>query len=307
MLVGVVLGIAPPLVAMRSVLFGLLWMPHKFNADRRDKLPKHKRGVTNWAEYNASRRRRRDLMVWIKEDALGVWTAPRRRTRGGQRPSSDLAIEPCLTLGMVFKQPLRQTQGLMRSIAGLLGVAISVPGFSTLPQKQWANIACDAKACRWSASPFGRPFSTICIACQARDGTCLKIFGEGDWLEKKHKTKGKGRSWRKRHLGLDLVSGEIICADLTLENVGDPTALPEILDQVDGPVTRFLANGAYDGMPTSDLLNLRLGYAVEIIIPPPKSAVYSAQSLHDRSPRDQHIAEIQSHGRLTWQVCSGDK
>lgn len=192
MLVGVVLGIAPPLVAMRSVLFGILWMPHKFNADRRYKLPKHKRGVTNWIECNASQRRRRDLMVWIKEDALGVWTAPRRRTRGGQRPSSDLAIELCVTLGMVFKQPLRQTQGLMRSITGLLGVAISVPDFSTLPQEQWANIACDAKACRWSASPFGRPFSAICIAYQARDGTGLKIFGEGDWLEKKQKPRAKG-------------------------------------------------------------------------------------------------------------------
>jgi hypothetical protein len=27
-------------------------MPHKFNADRRDKIPKQKQRVTNWAEYN---------------------------------------------------------------------------------------------------------------------------------------------------------------------------------------------------------------------------------------------------------------
>lgn len=26
-------------------------MPHKFNSDRRDKLPKQKQRVTNWAEY----------------------------------------------------------------------------------------------------------------------------------------------------------------------------------------------------------------------------------------------------------------
>lgn len=33
-------------------------MPHKFNADRRDKIPKQKHRVTNWAEYNESLRRR---------------------------------------------------------------------------------------------------------------------------------------------------------------------------------------------------------------------------------------------------------
>ena len=27
-------------------------MPHKFNADRRDKIPKQTHRVTNWAEYN---------------------------------------------------------------------------------------------------------------------------------------------------------------------------------------------------------------------------------------------------------------
>ena len=91
-------------------------MPHKFNADRRDKIPKQKHRVTNWAEYNESLRCRGDLTVWISDDALGLWAAPRRTTRGGQPSYFDLAIELCLTLGMVFKQPLRQTQGLMPSL-----------------------------------------------------------------------------------------------------------------------------------------------------------------------------------------------
>jgi len=87
------------------------------------------------------------MTVWISEDALGLWSAPRRTTRGGQphysdlaidggQPHySDLAIDLCLTLGLVFKQPLRQTQGLMRSIARLLGVEIAVPDFSTLSRR----------------------------------------------------------------------------------------------------------------------------------------------------------------------------
>ena len=63
----------------------------------------------------------------ISAEALGLWSAPRRTTRGGQRRYSDMAIELCLTLGLVFKQPLRQAQGLMRSMAELLGVEIAVP------------------------------------------------------------------------------------------------------------------------------------------------------------------------------------
>ena len=109
------------LIVRRSVLSRMLYMPHKFNANRRDKIPKQKQRVTNWAEYNEGLRRRGDLTVWISEDAIGLWSAARRTTRGGQLRYSNLAIELCLTLGMVFKQPLRQTQGLMRSIARLLG------------------------------------------------------------------------------------------------------------------------------------------------------------------------------------------
>jgi len=45
--------------------------------------------------------------------------------------------------------------------------------------------------------------------------------------------------------------------DLTKDNVADPTAQPGLLDQVDCPIDRFLADGAYDGEPTSDLLAAR--------------------------------------------------
>jgi hypothetical protein len=59
-------------------------MPHKFNADRRAKIPKQKHRVTNWAEYNEGLRRRGDLTVWISDEALDMWSAARRTTRGGQ-------------------------------------------------------------------------------------------------------------------------------------------------------------------------------------------------------------------------------
>lgn len=110
------------------------------------------------------------------------------------------------------------------------------------------------------------------------DSTGLKVFGEGEGLANKHKIKVKRKRWRKLHLGLDLVSGDIICSKLTTDNIGDPTILPELLDQIDGPVAGFIADGAYDGAPTRDLLATRFGEIIGVIIPPPKTAVESPQS-----------------------------
>ena len=263
-------------------------MPHKFNATRRDKIPKQKYRVTNWAEYNESLRRRGDLTMWISEDALALWVAPRRKTRGGQPRYSDLAIEMCLTLGVVFTQPLRQTQGLMRSIAKLLGVEVVVPDFSTLSRRR-SSLKLQTKS---------RADNHAAIHLVV-DSTGLKIFGEGEWCVQKHKTRVKRKHWCKLHLGLDLVSGEIVCDDLTTVEVGDPTALPGLLDQIASPVTQFLADGAYDGGPTGDLLTARFGSMIEATIPPPKNTTPSPDAAQDPTVRDCHIAEIAARGRIS--------
>ena len=269
-------------------------MPHKFNADRRHKIAKQKYRVSNWAAYNESLRQRGDLTIWVSGEVSCLWSASRRISRGGQPKYSDLAIRLCLSLRVVYALPLRQTQGLMRSVAALMGLDISVPDFSTL-SRRGKGLVLPAK--RRSGS--GDPVHLVV------DSTGLKIFGEGEWLENKHGTKAERKRWRKLHLGLDLVSGEIVCADLTTDDVGDPSALPDLLNQIDGPVARFLADGAYDGAPTRNLLAARLGAETVVVIPPPKNAVSNRQSTPETSVRDRHIDEIKTCGRLAWQKSTG--
>ena len=109
-------------------------MPHKFNAARRHKFPKKRYRVTNWAEYTEILRRRGDLTIWVTDDTLKQWRAPRRTTPGGQPKYSNIAIETCLTLRTIYKLPLRQTQGLMRSIAQRAVFVFGVePDSSRLP------------------------------------------------------------------------------------------------------------------------------------------------------------------------------
>lgn len=161
---------------------------------------------------------------------------------------------------MVFKQLLRQTQGLMRSIARLLRVEIAIPDFLTLSRRS-SNLTLQS-------SP--RVYNQAAIRLTV-DSTGLKIFGEGEWLEKKRKYKAKRKSRRKLHLGLDLVSGELVCSELTTDDVGDTIVLPVLLDQIDGPVDLFLADGAYDASLARDLLAKRFGATFEVAIPQPKT------------------------------------
>jgi len=81
-----------------------------------------------------------------------------------------------------------------------------------------------------------------------------------------------------------------------MDDIGVPTALPALLDQINGPVDLFLAHGAYDGNPTSDLLAARFGSMIEVIIPPTKKAVSSPNVAQHSPSRDCHIAEIESKG-----------
>ena len=102
-------------------------MPHTYNAARHHRIPRPKRRVTNWAEYNEALRQRGSLTVWFTEDAIAAWKAAPRTTPGGQPHYSDLAITTALILRAVFHLPLRQTEGLIGSILQLLGLDLPVP------------------------------------------------------------------------------------------------------------------------------------------------------------------------------------
>jgi hypothetical protein len=240
--------------------------------------------VTNWPDYDAALVRRRSLTLWVTEEALSAWHAPVTGKRGGQPVYSDLAIETGLALRLVFHQPLRQTEGAMRSIVGLLGVDLPIPdhttfsrrggGLTVLPQRVERNQALHLLV----------------------DSTGVKIYGEGEWLDQKHGVRSR-RRWRKLHLAVDAGTQEIAAVDLTPDDVGDVSALPDLLDQIEGPVGSVTADGAYDGDTVYDEV-LQRHSAARVIIPPRSTAVLSEAGT---TQRDDHLRSIQKHGRIGWQ------
>lgn len=129
-------------------------MPHKFNAGRRHKFEKKRYRITNWAGYNESLRRRGDVTIWLSPEVEAAWRAERRKTRGGQPVYSDLSIVTCLTLGIVYNQPLRKTEGFVGSLVKLMGLDLLVPDYSTLIRSRLYLL----ESSRWKAfneSPLG--------------------------------------------------------------------------------------------------------------------------------------------------------
>lgn len=76
-----------------------------------------------------------DLAVWLSDDALESWRAAPSGRPGGQRTYANVAIEAALTIRMVFRLPLRQTEGFLRSLARLLNLEIPIPDHTTLSRR----------------------------------------------------------------------------------------------------------------------------------------------------------------------------
>ena len=217
-----------------------------------------------------------------------AWHAAATGERGGQPVYSMLAIETGLAQRPVFHQPLRQTEGMLRSIAEVLRIDIAVPDHTTLSRRGRGLTILPKRAAR------GEPLHLLV------DSTGLKMYGEGEWLDQQHGLRSR-RRWRKLHLGLDADTQEIVAAELTPDDVGDVSVLPELLDQVGADISSMTADGAYDGEAVYNAVAARHPEAA-VVIPPRATAVPSQTTT---TQRDRHLAAIAEHGRIDWQRSSG--
>ena len=265
-------------------------MPFKINADGRDKIPRQRHRVTNWAAYEAGLRARGSLTVWFTAEAIEAWRAAPRTGRGGQPRYSALAITTALTLRAVFRLALRQTEGLIGSILALLGLDLAVPDHSTLSR-------------RAETLEVPRPQSGTEPMHLLVDSTGLRLCGPGEWLIEKHGSRTR-RSWRKLHIGTDADTGRIVASVLTGHDADDGSQVGPLLEQVDGPVASFTGDGAYDRDDVYAGIAARHPDA-DVIVPPRSSAVPSDTADTAPTQRDRHIEAIAEHGRMGWQKASG--
>ena len=248
---------------------------------------KTKYRVANWPAYNRALVRRGDVTVWLSSEAIAAWTPRRSGRRGGQRRYSDLAIETALTLRLLYHLPLRQAEGFLHALFGMMRLDLSAPDYTTLSRRS------QHLRRRLRPVPPGEGLQLVL------DGTGLSIVGAGEWAAAKHGGRGR-RGWRKLHLGVDQ-SGVIRVHTLTEATGDDATTALDLLTAVEGPLVRVTADAAYDTVAVYETAGAR---GATVVVPPARTATVSGHG--PRSPaRDRTITWVKTLGRRQWKKASG--
>jgi len=249
---------------------------------------KTKYRVSNWADYDRALVQRGNITLWISEDAIASWKPAPTGLRGAQRKFSDHAIETALILRLVFKLPLRQAEGFLRSVLSLMGVDLDAPDHTTLSRRS------QQLSIQLACAPTTKPHHLIV------DSTGLSIVGEGEWAATKYGGRGK-RAWRKLHLGVDR-SGVIVAEALTHGSADDAKTALNLMDEVKGDITSITADPAYDTIAIYDAAAAR---GAKVVVPPIKTAVRSRRRGPLPCARDRTIMRVKDIGRRQWKKESG--
>ena len=243
---------------------------------------KTKYRVANWPAYHRALVRRGDVTVWVSSEAIAAWTPRRSGRRGGQRRYSDLAIETAMTLRLLYHLPLRQAEGFLHALFGMMRLDLSAPDYTTLSRRS------QQLRRRLRLVPPGEGLHLML------DSTGLSIVGAGEWAAAKHGGRGR-RGWRKLHRGVDQ-SGVIRVHTLTGATGDDATTALDLLDAVDGPLVSVTADAAYDTVAVYEASRAR---GATVVIPPARTANVSGHG--PRSPaRVRTIMLVKTLGRRRW-------
>ena len=248
---------------------------------------KTKYRVGNWREYERALVQRGDVTLWLSADATDAWKPSPSGRPGGQQRFSDLAIETALSLRLVFRLPLRQTEGFLRSVLALMRADLEAPDHTTLSRR---SQRLDVELHR---IPANEPVHLIV------DSTGLSIVGEGEWAAAKHGGRGQ-RGWKKLHLAVDR-AGAIVAHALTESAVDDATTGIGLIAAVADEITRVTADAAYDTVAFYEAAGPG---GATVVVPPDKTARVSRRRPRS-SARDRTITTVKAIGRRRWKKESG--
>lgn len=253
--------------------------------------------IRNWPEYNRALIQRGSISIWIEEKAVKNWFNYTHTCEAG-RPAtySDDVILMMLVLREVYKLSLRSLQGFVSSLFAAMSLDIPVPSYSQISRR---------------ANKLHKRVERLMRGTKARniifDSTGLKVYGEGEWKVKVH-GKGKRRTWRKFHIGIDADTQDILCVELTGNEKGDAAVAEHMLTNLPCEMKSAWGDGAYDAHRFRQIVQKKGGVC---IVPPPKDAIYKGQKDSGwEYERDGAIAAIQGFGgdevgRRLWKICSG--
>jgi hypothetical protein len=242
--------------------------------------------IRNWKDYNRALEQRGSITIWFDEKAREKWIAKPEGKKGRPVWYSETAILSTMAIRYIFHLPLRQTEGLMKDLAQMLGIAIDVPDYTTMCIRQ-----------RGLKIDLPRKRSRLYLVV---DSSGLKIFGEGEWKVRIHGY-SKRRTWRKLHIGVG-PDRHIEIAKLTGPEASDSRMFEELLKEVPGKTKYAIADGAYD---YKSCYRAAVEQKVRLITPPRKgSKILRLEGM--RAPpiamRNKHVQIVHEQGLKAWKI-----
>ncbi len=243
--------------------------------------------VANWRAYERALVQRGDVTLWLSADARDGWRPSPSGQPGGQQRFSDLAITTALTLWLVFRLPLRQAEGFVRSVLSLMDVDLEAPDHTTQSRRsRHLNV-------ELYRVPAKGPIHLIV------DSTGLSIVGDGEWAVAKHGARGQ-RGWKKLHLGVDR-SGVIVAHAVTEATVDDATTGIGLIRALNADLARVTADAASDTIAFYETATAR---GATVVVPPDTTARVSRRTPRS-SARDRTITKMKKVGRRRWKKETG--
>ena len=122
--------------------------------------------------------------------------------------------------------------------------------------------------------------------------------------------KTQRRRWRKVHLAINSQTQEIEACCLTDQKIQDCEGLPLLLNQIEMPVNKVIADGVYDRFSCYEEAEKR---RCEGIFPPQRNASTSKKRPENKKKgsweavikRDKAIEEVERIGRKEWKIKTG--
>ena len=227
------------------------------------------------------------MTLGLSADATDAWRPSPSGRPDAPKTFSDCAIETALTLRLVFLVPVRQAEGVWRSVLSLMGVDRAAPDPTTLSRRSQSL----AVACR--RIPSRGPLHRIV------DSTGLSIVGEGEWAAVHHGGRGH-RGGKTLHRAVDR-GGVIVAHALTEPTVDDATIGIDLIATGDDAIARVTADAAYETVAFYAAAEMRDATGV---VPPSKTARVSRRRPRARA-RDRTITDVRTLGRRRWKQEAG--
>ncbi|MFN3724352.1 MAG: IS5 family transposase [Paracoccaceae bacterium] len=258
--------------------------------------------TTNWPAYNRALERRGSMLILI--DPKMQWLAEPAGQMGRPAVFSDVAIQLCLSVKVLFKLPLRQAVGMVRALLKLAGLDWPVPDYTTLCRRQKILAV---------QIPYRRSDGPLNLLV---DSTGIKFLSDGEWHARKHGPSRRRQSLpgngllanrergRKVHLAMDTATSDIRAVEFTSSREGDSPTLPALLDQIPGDeqMGSVTADGAYD---TRRCHNAILDRNAKAIIPIRKNGRLWREDCPAAVARNTILRDVREEGRAAWKRRNG--